>query len=106
MAYRDQRVLVDLNHETMIDISIKGGDFKLGDLMLGDFSLGSREPEEDDELPYLVGDTMLNLARSGLPCLRPAESRGEIWLGRNKRSVLLLRSPVEVDKTSCANLKK
>jgi len=44
------------------------GDFKLGDLRLGDFSLGSRVLT--DELPYLVGETMLSLARSGLPGLR------------------------------------
>ena len=83
------------------------GDFKLGDLILGDFSLGSRALM--DELPYLVGETILNLARSGLPCLRTefvVVSRGEIWLGRStSRSELVRRSPGEVDKTSCANLK-
>ena len=76
--------------------------------MLGDFSLGSRVLA-DDEPPYLVGETMLSFARSGLPpafVAAAVESRGEIWLGRNKRSVLLLRSPGEVDKTSCANLNK
>ena len=52
------------------------GDFKLGDFILGDFSLGSRALAE--ELPYLVGETMLNLARSGRPCLKAVESRGEI----------------------------
>ena len=83
----------------------KLGDFKLGDFMLGDFSLGSRVLA--DELPYLVGETMLSFARSGLAGLRAVEeSRGEIWLGRNSRSVLLLRSPGEVDRTSCANLKQ
>ena len=44
------------------------GDFKLGDFILGDFSLGSREPRAG--LPNLVGETMLSLTRSGLPCLR------------------------------------